>query len=214
MPRAANNPLSRDPSPATVGTETEPRVGRAVLPVAFVVALAFLVYLAQAELGYHTASFSPGVYEPYADLRSIPKLAGEENPVDVGREVYLANCAVCHQPNGVGNPLNSCPPLAKSDWVLAEGPARLIRIVLHGARGPITVNDQVWPGMGGMTPFKDTLTDDQKVAHVLTYVRQSPEWGNNAGPVTAEQVKAIRDKEASRSAPWTAGELLKIPATE
>lgn len=47
--------------------------------------------------------------------------------------------------------------------------------------------------MGGMTPFKDTLTDDQKVAAVLTYVRQSPEWGNNAGPVTAEQVKAIRD---------------------
>jgi hypothetical protein len=54
------------------------------------------------------------------------------------------------------------------------------------------------------------LTDEQ-IAHVLTYVRQSPEWGNNAGPVTAENVAEVRAKTSDRNRPWNPAELMRIP---
>ena len=43
---------------------------------------------------------------------------------------------------------------------------------------------------------------------MLSYVRQ--EWGNTAGPITTEQVAAIRAKEGEHK-PWTSDELQKIP---
>jgi mono/diheme cytochrome c family protein len=195
-------------------SEQTPAVGRYSAPVGFFLALAFLLYLAQSEGCYHHGLFSAGVYEPYADLRMIPKYGGEVDRVEAGREVYVAaGCVACHQPNGFGNPANQCPPLAKSDWVLSEGPGRLIRIVLHGARGEMVVNGETWNSATGMTPFGPVLSDEQ-IANVLSYVRRSPEWGNNAGEVTPEQVAEIRQASQSRSAPWTAAELLNIPPTE
>ena len=38
---------------------------------------------------------------------------------------------------------------------------------------------------------------DQKVADVLTYVRS--EWGNTGGPVTKDQISALRKELASSS---------------
>ena len=212
-------PSSHSPASKSTGTAASPavagspRMGTYSAPASFFVILAILAYLGHAELFYNNGFFSPGVYEPYADLRSIPKVGGEVNPVDAGRDVYAQFCTACHQGNGSGNPANGCPPVAGSDWVLEEGPARLIRIVLQGAKGPIKVSGKEWGSAVGMLAFKDALTDDQ-IAHVITYVRQSPEWKNNAGAVTPEMVKAVREKTSSRGAPWTADELLKIPTTE
>ncbi len=91
------------------------------------------------------------------------------------------------------------PPLAGSKW-LTGNPDVPIAIVLHGLQGEIEVNGKTYNGAmqaWGMLP-------DEDVAAVLTYARQA--WGNSAGPVTAAQVKAIRDKAGSRAA-WTADEL-------
>ena len=49
---------------------------------------------------------------------------------------------------------------------------------------------------------------DYKVAAVLTYIRQ--EWGNQASPITTEQVTAIRNKEGDHK-PWSAAELEQLP---
>lgn len=206
MKKASPAPV-RGPGSTDIPT---PKLGSYSAPVAFFIVLAILTYLGHAELGYNHGQFSAGVYEPYADLRSIPKVGGEVNPVDAGRDVYAQLCSACHQPNGSGNPANGCPPVAGSDWVMEEGPARLIRIVLHGAKGPIKVNGKEWGSAVGMLAFKDALTDEQ-IAHVITYVRQSPEWKNNASAVTADMVKSIREKTSSRGAQWTADELLKFP---
>ncbi len=200
-----------DAAPELPATAT-PTAGAYSLPAGFFVAMALLVYLGQAEGCLHHGLFSSGVYEPYADLASIPSVGGEVDPVEAGRSIYqTAGCVACHQPNGSGNPANQCPPLAGSDWVEAEGPARIIRIVLHGAHGEIVVKDQTWNSGTGMTPFGSVLSDDQ-IAHVLSYVRN--EWGNKAPVVLPETVKIIRDKTASRTAPWTATELLKVPLVE
>jgi mono/diheme cytochrome c family protein len=123
--------------------------------------------------------------------------------------VFGTYCQVCHQSTGLGAP-PQFPPLAGSEWVLAKEPGRVIRIVLNGLQGPVTVKGQAFDS-NSMIPWKNDLSDEQ-IADVITYIRQ--EWGNNASSVTPEQVKAIRDKSASRSAQWFVTELLKVNENE
>ncbi|MBI2924400.1 MAG: hypothetical protein HYY24_01715 [Verrucomicrobia bacterium] len=65
-----------------------------------------------------------------------------------------------------------------------------------------------------MTPFRETLTDDADIAAILTYVRGNPEWGNKASPVTAAQVKVIRDRTADHGPAYSPEELLSFPENE
>lgn len=127
-------------------------------------------------------------------------------PAMRGKKVFQANCLVCHQANGNGTP-GVFPPLAGSEWV--NDPAHephIVRIVLKGLQGPITVKGTTYNNV--MTPFGSVLKD-QQIADVLSYIRQ--EWGNSAPEVTVETVAAIRAAVADRAAPWTAEELLKLP---
>jgi mono/diheme cytochrome c family protein len=130
------------------------------------------------------------------------------DPFKVGQKIFTANCAVCHQPTGLGTP-GQFPPLAGSEWVAAESPNRIIRAVLNGLQGPITVKGQ--PFNNAMVPWKSVLTKDEEVAAVLTFVRQNKEWGNSAPAVTPEQVKAIREKIKDRENSFSPDELLQIP---
>jgi mono/diheme cytochrome c family protein len=98
------------------------------------------------------------------------------------------------------------PPLAGAEWVLEKDPSRLIRIVLDGIQGPIQVKGQAYNN--AMPPWRPTLNDEE-IAQVLTYVRQS--WGNDASGVKPAEVAKVRKDTASRTAPWTAAELLQIP---
>lgn len=92
-------------------------------------------------------------------------------------------CAACHGQNGEGGPAG--PPLAESEWV--SGPvSNLIRIQLRGLMGPIVVKGQEYNLV--MAPM--AYQDDETIASVLTYVRNS--FGNEAPPVTVEQVQALR----------------------
>ena len=152
--------------------------------------------------------FPAAVYYPYQTIADVVKA----NPVDEvgaarakGQVVYNTACMACHQPSGMGV-AGQFPPLAGSEWVLAEGAQRLIRIVLNGLIGPIDVKGQQYNG--NMVAWKDVLSDEQ-IADVLTYIRA--EWGNKAPVVTAEQVKAIRVQVTDRGDYWTAKELEAIP---
>jgi mono/diheme cytochrome c family protein len=76
-----------------------------------------------------------------------------------------------------------------------------IRVILHGLVGPVKVAGQE---VNSVMPAHVDL-DDQKISDVLTYVRQS--WSNDAAPVSPTEVKAVREKHATRTTPWTAAEL-------
>ncbi len=124
-------------------------------------------------------------------------------PAMLGKRVFTANCMTCHQATGTGV-AGVYPPLAGSEWVInPEHEKHIIKIVLHGLNGPITVKGNTYNN--AMTPFGGILRDDQ-IANVLTYIRS--EWGNNAPAITAEQVAAIRAEFGARG-PWTADELMK-----
>lgn len=124
----------------------------------------------------------------------------------VGQQVYSTVCIACHQPTGMGLP-NMFPPLGGSDWVSAEKPDRLIRIVLHGLMGPIKVNGTPFTSAAPLMPPQGAMLSDQQIAGALTYVRGF--FGNKAGPVTPEQVKAIRESEKARTTMWNEAELEK-----
>lgn len=134
--------------------------------------------------------------------------AGQENQASAGQTVYMTVCFACHQPTGMGLP-NLFPPLAGSDWVNAPKPDRIIRVVLHGVMGPVTINGTPFTTPAPMMPPQAAALTDVQIADVLTYVRSS--WGNNAGAVTPDQVKAIRDAEQSRAGMWSEAELKTIP---
>ena len=103
-----------------------------------------------------------------------------------GEAEYLKYCLTCHQPDGNGV-RSQFPPLAGNRVV--KGPAdSLVKIVLFGLEGPITVNGQQF---NQLMPAQDYLTD-QQIADVLTYVRSS--WGNDAKAVKPELVGEARKK--------------------
>ena len=98
----------------------------------------------------------------------------------------------------------TAPPLVGSDWVLAPGANRIAHIVLYGLTGPINVKGQEWNLT--MLPWRETYSDEQ-IAAVLTYIRS--QWGNKAGPVDPQVVKAARAE--ARPNYESSEELLKLP---
>ena len=96
--------------------------------------------------------------------------------------------------------------MAKSDWVNVEGPNRLVRIVLNGLQGPMTVNGVEYNN--AMLAWRDQLTDEQ-IADVTSYIRN--EWGNKGSAVTTAEVKTIRDATKDKGEQWTAPQLMQIP---
>ena len=118
--------------------------------------------------------------------------------------VYEMACLPCHQPDAKGV-AGIYPPLAQSDWVAGSANA-LIRIVLHGLAGPITVLGKEYGGAETSVPMPafGALTD-QQIADVLTYVRGN--FGNNAPPTALADVQAIRSTTKNRVTPWMANEL-------
>ncbi len=126
--------------------------------------------------------------------------AAETDPVAAGQRVFASNCASCHQASGKGMP-GAFPPVVGSEWVTGA-PETLARIILFGLQGPVEVAGATYNG--AMPPWHNALKDEE-IAAVATYLRQ---WAPNAaGPVTTEQVAALRAAHADRTAPWTAAEL-------
>ncbi len=100
-----------------------------------------------------------------------------------GKSLFAKNCAACHQASGAGIP-GAFPALKGNKFVLGDSGA---------------VISTVLKGRGGMPTFASSI-DDDKLALVLSYIRQS--WGNQAAPVSAQQVQAVRSASG-------AGEALK-----
>lgn len=120
-------------------------------------------------------------------------------PAD-GEEIYNTRCVSCHQMNGQGVP-RTFPPLNGTEWVNGDK-GRLIRLLLHGIQGKIKVKGQTYSG--AMPPWGDALSNEE-IAQVATYIRSN--FGNDAPPVTTEEVAEVREATTDRSKPWTAEEL-------
>jgi mono/diheme cytochrome c family protein len=93
------------------------------------------------------------------------------DPAAEGQSVFTtAGCADCHGVNGEGG---VGPNLAGNQF-LSDANSVVLQVIGGG---------------GEMPAFGDSL-NDQQIAAVATYVRNS--WGNTFGPVTPEEVATAR----------------------
>lgn len=129
-----------------------------------------------------------------------------------GRSIYSRDgfCQTCHQVDGRGLSASQYPPLAGTEWVTGNE-ERLIKVVLHGLMGPMTLLGKDYPGNVPMTPFGGMLNDEE-VAAVLTYVRNS--FGNEASVISADKVAEVRAATADQEGYYTPAELLEMHPME
>jgi nitrite reductase (NO-forming) len=121
-------------------------------------------------------------------IQATPGTTASTNGKLDGKQLFLSNCAMCHQAEGQGVP-GAFPPLAKSDFLanLANNKRNeLVELVLRGKTGKVVVNGVEYNGV--MTPVAGL--DDEKLATVLTWV--SNQWGNKAPAFTTDEVKKLR----------------------
>jgi mono/diheme cytochrome c family protein len=100
--------------------------------------------------------------------------------MDSGKKVYTQHCMSCHQADGIGVP-NVNPPLNCKK--VTGDKNKLIDIVIKGSATHEEINgiayNNVMPPNAGL--------DDQEIADVLTYIRNS--FGNKASAVKVSEVK-------------------------
>lgn len=148
------------------------------------------------------ASQVPPIMPQAAAAPAAPAAGGQEGGADaaasfdwqqLGSATYTQNCASCHQANGQGIP-GAFPPLAGHvpNLYNAEGGREyLIKVVLYGLQGPITVNGASYNGV--MNAWGQ-LSDEQ-IAATLNHELTS--WGNDQllndfRPIMPDEVAALR----------------------
>lgn len=195
-----HEPTTHQISPASTHSVT--------VPVWLIMLMMVLLFLGALYFDRHGGWFNSNVYAPYRSLAELEKyqLPNEADWwLSPGKRNFEANCALCHNPDGMGKP-NQAPPFVKSQWVLGP-PERLIHVPLVGLTGPIDVAGQTYTFPAPMAAMGISLSDED-LAAVLSYMRNS--WGNKAPPVTPEQVKAVRAKIAGRTQPYTMQDLQQM----
>ncbi len=186
----------------------EPMAARSHIPMWILLVLLALFYFGGIYFDHHSGWFDKQVYSPYANaamLEAYQPKSGAAAARAQGKKIFEAICGTCHGVDGLGKP-GQAPPLAGSEWVNAKGHNRLAHIPLAGISGTLSVAGKDWNlPMAAM----GAALSDADLANVLTYIRSS--WGNQAGEVTADDIKAVRASMGARPQPVTAETLKAMP---
>ncbi|UOB73729.1 cytochrome c oxidase subunit II [Pseudoalteromonas sp. APM04] len=131
----------------------------------------FKVWLADAKQAKQQAAL--------ADAALLGQTLPKEELMELGAQVYMASCAACHQPTGLGLP-GVFPALKGSPIVLGDIKGH-IDILIHGSPGT------------AMQSFAKQLSIKQ-LAAVITYKRNA--WGNDTGDVIQpSEIQAALDAD-------------------
>jgi mono/diheme cytochrome c family protein len=138
-----------------------------------------------------------------ASLLSINIQADEA----AGKMAYMT-CSACHNADGQGLPLGDkkmAPSLVGSKIVNGD-PSLLALVILKG------IKKEGAEYMGMMAALELAYPDDQKLADVMTYVRQS--FGNTAAAVTVEDAAKYRAQWQDVKEPVSRAKLAELLAAE
>ncbi len=126
--------------------------------------------------------------------KELASTAPSPEQMSLGKTTYMM-CAACHGPDGQGvgvEPAKMAPTLTGSELLLGNDEAAIASVLKGIEKKPTS------PYMGQMLGLGAAL-DDEKVAAVLTYVRNS--FGNQGEPVSPDGVAEVREKYAPVNAP-------------
>jgi|TARA_R110001583_G_scaffold59932_3_gene178348 cytochrome c oxidase subunit 2 len=112
-----------------------------------------------------------------AEKASLGSSMTQDELMKLGETTYMAHCAACHQPTGLGLPPTF--PALKGSAVAIQGPvAEHISLVLIGK---------------GMMPAFGKQLSLKEIAAVVTYERNA--WGNDTGDLAqSSDVKAVSEE--------------------
>lgn len=97
-------------------------------------------------------------------VRSLSGLPVDSLGAQLGKPLFMANCAACHGAEGKGNTALGAPNLTDAIWLYGSSPAAITETVRNGRGAPAT-------GVTRMPAHKD-LVDDGKIQLLTAYV-----WG-------------------------------------
>lgn len=169
-----------------------------LMPLVMLFVFSGLIFFAGTYLNRYQGKFAPTIFDENERPTSGTPIV-KIDPVAAGKAIFNSSgaCYTCHMATGQGVP-GTYPPLAGSEWVQGT-PERLVRIVVYGLKGSVTVEGHAFNAAQmptfGQVPGSSYNWSDDRIANVLTYIRQ--EWGNKAGPITEAQVAAIRAKDGA-----------------
>lgn len=109
---------------------------------------------------------------------ATPQAMDEDDLLAMGEELFVSNCAGCHQEGGQGIP-GAFPALDRNPTVTDDDPHDAIEQVIEGGGG--------MPAYGG-------ILSDEEIAAVVSYIRNA--WTNEASTVTVEQVEEVRGDDS------------------
>jgi cytochrome c oxidase subunit 2 len=144
-----------------------------------------------AYMPIHVVVLSAADYTAWVDKQKKALAAAADDPAKVwemgplmarGEKVYLANCAVCHRPDGKG--AGPVKPLDASPVVLDANKDAQILTVLHGR-------------LNGAMPAWQGKLSETEIAAAITYTKNS--WSNHTGQlVEPSEVVAAEAKPAPK----------------
>lgn len=176
------NPSDTDVVVAVPEGRMKPGKGHVVASQEALDLVAYLQELKQAKLP--EATVAPEFLYPLKEATATT--TGGTQVVDTGvdgKNLYMINCATCHQANGEGL-AGAFPPLKNSPIVMSDNLQLFVDIILNGydARGEYGV----MPAVG--TNLNWTANE---VTAIVNYERNN--WENQAPQVSVEEVQQIMD---------------------
>ncbi len=106
--------MNAEPSQSgRVVLETEPTATGLTVPMWLIAAMLVLLFLGAWYFDARGGWFEAKVYEPYhsvADVARFQPRSGGDAVLLRGKVLYEQNCALCHNPDGMGKPAQA-PPL-------------------------------------------------------------------------------------------------------
>ena len=123
-----------------------------------------------------------------------------------GAKLFRQICAACHGIDGKGIE-GVAPPFVKSEYL--SGPVeRVGLIVLHGLKGPVHVNGQLYeisqtmPGMAGNKSLSDSDISD-----MISYVTNA--FSRSSKYLSPDKIKKLREREPKDEGEYTEKELME-----
>lgn len=136
-------------------------------------------------------------------VQALADDAAKAKLMEIGKTNYVT-CSACHGPEGKGvvmGPTMKMGPSFEGSKIATGDPAIFALVLLNG------IQKEGAEYLGPMAAMGATL-DDEKLAGVMTYVRNS--FGNSAGVVTADDAKKYREQWKGISGPVTRAKLTEL----
>jgi cytochrome c oxidase cbb3-type subunit 3 len=76
-----------------------------------------------------------GVKNAVHYVMSLSGLTHDALRASAGKEIFAKNCAICHTPEGTGNPMFGAPNLTDKTWLYGSAESTLIETVTKGRNG-------------------------------------------------------------------------------